>query len=298
MNPQALAGRHIVVGLTLAFSSAAGAQAFDTHPLRTPVAFPADSMPVHADGFKTWLYSADSLSESRRVAAREHLFALISEDAKMRVRAGRPPFPQEGDTALAGLFVVGHELGVPGAGLVAAALDAGIATRPLAPIAMPGFTLSFDSLYTLVAEADGWMIRFPHYFMIGTATRQLMANGAESSIAVLSTLFAKHAGDDDPGASQATILIVSARTPPAEMAAFWLGQVGLQPTETAAAPTPAAVRAYRGLDAATGMARELVVFAPPGRTVLILYIGREGTHAANRPHFLNLLNTLRVRPGS
>ncbi|HEX3160287.1 MAG TPA: hypothetical protein VHQ45_17335 [Gemmatimonadaceae bacterium] len=253
-------------------------------------------MPVHAAGFKAWLYSADSLSENELVAAREHLFAIISEDAKTRARAGRPPFPPEGDTALAGLFALGHELGLPGAGLVAAALDAGVAARPLAPIATPGFTLHFDSLYTLTADANGWMIRFPHYFMIGTATRQRMANGSESSIAVLSTLFAKHATADALGASQATVLIVSAPTPAAELAAFWLAQVGLQPTETTSVPTPSALGAYRGLDAATGMVRELVVFAPAGRTVLFLYIGREGTHEANRPHFLNLLETLRVRP--
>lgn len=271
-------------------------QTFDTRPLRSPAAFPANGLPTEASAFMAWLGAqGHTLPEEGVVVAREHLFAIISADVKERARLGTPVLPPTRDSTVALLFQWGHRLGLPGTRLVAQRL--GVSPSPADPPALQttGFTIEFDSLYTLVAEADGWLVRFPHYFMIGTAARQPLGNGQETSVAVLSTLFAQDS-TVRPGASQATILLVSARGSTAELAAFWLAQLGLSPSDTVVSPSTSAVRAYRGRDASSKMTKELVVFAPSGRAVLAAYVGLDGTFETNYPHFVDLLRTLRIRP--
>ena len=274
----------------------ADAQAYELRPLRAPTAFAVTSMPTEPGPFMSWLGTrANTLSEDGVSAAREQLFAIIAAAVKQRVRSGSPALAPSPDSLVAQLYEWGHRLGLPGARLVA--LRLGYSPRPSdpAPLETPGISIRFDSMYTVVGEADGWMVRFPHYFMIGTASRQLLGNGAETGILVLSTLFAKDA-TARPGASQATIMLLSAGVPAPEMTAFWLQQLGMTPGDTVANTAHAAVRTYRARDSKTRMTKEMVVFAPAGRTILAVYAGNDGTYETNRPHFLDLLNSLRIRP--
>jgi hypothetical protein len=243
-----------------------------------------------------WLAAqGDSLPDEAFVMAREQVFAIVSGDVKERVRLGTPLLSQTRDSSLALLFAWGHRLGLPGTRLVAQRLGFSPHPSDSRAIETAGFKIEFDSLYTLVAEADGWMVRFPHYFMIGTASRQPLSDGRETSVAVLSTLFAKDS-TERPGASQATILLVSARGSAADFAGFWLAQLGLSPSDTAVSASPSAVRTYRGRDGSSRMNKELVVFEPPGRAILAAYFGLDGTFETNYPHFLDLLRTLRIGP--
>jgi hypothetical protein len=284
-----------VLLLSVFLTQAAAAQTFDSRPLRSAAAFPAYPFPTEALPLMAWLKAqAGSLPQEGVVAAREQLFAIISADAKRRVRSGAPAFPRGADTVMAQLYEWSHRLGHPGSRLVAQRLGFSPGAGDPTSIETPGFDIAFDSLYTVVAEADGWTVRFPHYFMIGTATRQTPRNGKETSVLMLSTLFAKDSSTR-PGASQATIIILSARATAPEMTAFWLEQLGMSPSDTAAKLSPSAVRTYRGRDNDARMTKELVVFAPPGRAILAAYIGLDGTFETNHPHFLDLLRTLRVR---
>ena len=271
--------------------TSASAQKFSSDPLQNRIAHPKDSLPDTWPAFKVWLQQQSALSAEQLPGVRERLYAYISADARQRAASGRELIPVPGDSLLQDLFNWADRLGVPGSALVAQKLDG---SRSDSAQTSPGFTISFDSLYTLVAVEEGWRIRLPYYFMIGATTRQTLANGVETSVAIISTLFAQDS-TEIPGASQATIFIVSALTSPAELTAFWLGQLSIQPTETMPTPTRSALRAYRARDAAIRMTKELVVFAPAGRTILFMYVGRDGTYEANRPHFIDVLNTLMVR---
>jgi hypothetical protein len=290
------ARRHVFVFsvLSLAFASGVAGQAFDAKPLRTPIAFPVDSMQTTWPAFRSWLQEAPpSTLQAHLAQVREHLYALISANAKERTVAGEPPLPPEGDSALAELFDWGDCLGIPGAALVGAKLRSQAEPPSTRTPATPDFAIRFDSLYTVTAKADDWTIRFPYYFMIGSVTRQKAANGAETSAVMLSTLFARDS-TTVPGASQATILVLSAQVPPPAITEFWLSLIGLAPSDTMKTPTPLAVAAYGGRDARLRMNRELVVYASPRGTILFIYTGLDGSYEANRPHFIDLMNTLRI----
>ncbi len=286
------------VALAMLVHAPAHAQAYDARPLRSPAAYPSNRLPTEPAALVRWLeQNARTLPEEGIVAAREQIFAIVSADAKRRANAGTPVLPIGTDTSIARLYEWAHHLGLPGARLVALRLgSAPNATDPRS-IDTPGFTIAFDSLYTLTADADGWRVRFPHYFMIAVAQRQRMNDGLETSIAMLSTLFAKDS-TRDPGASQATILLVSAPVPAPQLAASWLEQLGMGSGDTIPNHSPGAVRTYRARNAVSRMVRELVVMAPPGRAIVVAYIGLDGTFETNRPHFLNLLATLRVSGSS
>lgn len=295
MSIQALKAIGATVLLALCGAQHVAAQAFDLRPLRAPTAFAATSMPTEAEPFMSWLSSqASALPEDGVFAAREQPFAIIAADAKRRVRSGAPTLPPSPDSLVAQLYEWGHRLGLPGSRLVAQRLGFAPSSGDPKPIETPGIRILFDSMYTVVGEADGWMVRFPHYFMIGTASRQLLGNGAETSVVVLSTLFAKDS-TVRPGASQATIMLLSASVPAPEMTAFWLQQLGIAPSDTAVNTSRSAVRTYQARDAQARMSKEMVVFSPAGRTILAVYVGNDGTYETNRPHFLDLLNTLRIR---
>ena len=287
----------MAIAMCTTLAAPAAAQEFDLEPLTLPAAFPTNGLPRDWHDFRAFLETPEARATDLTML-REHLYAIISADAKARVDHGEPPYPQDGDTTLAEKFEWAGLMGLPGAGQVAAALR-GTSAAPDESIETPGFEIRFDSAYTLVSRQDGWAVRFPHYFMIGAAVRQPMTNEVEGSIAMISTLFAAHTPNpaDELGASQATLLVMSAAWDPAEMTAYWLDQFGLSPNDTVDVPDPSAIGAYRGRAESVRMNMEFAVFAPSGRTIVVGYMGVDGTYESNRPHYLNLLRTLRVRPG-
>jgi len=288
--------RLIIALLALALASTnARAQSFDASPLQAPAAVPADSLPPTWPAFRALLETTapQQLSVARLTTLQQHLFALISADAKRRAAIGEPLLAA-GDSGLGEMYAWAARLGVPGADLVAARLRGASGDSALGASLPASFGLRFDSLYTLVAEDDGWLVRFPHYFMIGPMLRQPARSGAVTTVAVLSTLFAPDSSSA-AGAAPATIAIIAAQLPAPEMTSFWLERFGIPPFAVVDAPVPEAARAYRSRSEGDPVINELVVFALPRGTILFVYSGAEGPFEANRAHFVDLIESLRVR---
>lgn len=280
----------------VAVPGTANGQAFSTAPLSAPAAMPADSLPVTSPAFLDWLRTQDPSSlTGREQQVREHLYALIGSAVKQRFASTQATDVPKGDSTLAQLFSWADRFGVPGASDVAVAIGAGPTSATTSHTAA-GFELSYSgSHFVLAAEHGKWMVRFPYYFMIGTITRQALANGIENDVASLSTLTAPN-DSRRGGASQATILILSAQTADlASHVAFWLQQLQVSATDTMANPIAQATRSYRRFDARSGMWKEVVALKIPSGSMIVAYIGLDGTYQANRPHFLDLLSSLRVR---
>ncbi len=274
----------------------ANGQVFSTAPLLTPSVMPNDSMPGTSRAFLEWLRRADSSTVATRAQQiREHLYGLIAVALKQRFASTQASELPTGDTTLAQLFEWADRFSVPGAADVAQAIDARHRSA-VTPRPSNGFQLSFSApAFSLATEYGKWMVRFPYFFMIGAVTRQRLANGVENDVATLSTLTAPN-NTTIGGASQATILILSARTSDLpSYVAFWLQQLQIPPTDTVANPIPQATRSYQHFDPDAGFWKELVALKIPSGSLVVAYIGLDGTYQANRPHFLDLLMSLRVR---
>ncbi len=282
--------------MALATPSIASSQEFSTAPLSTPSAMPSDSMPVTPRAFLEWVRGQDSSTVAVRAQQiREHLYALIAVAVKQRFASNHGTALPMGDTTFAQLFEWADGFGVPGAADVARAIGARSGSS-FTPDPNDGFHLTFaPPVFSLASEHGRWMVRFPYFFMIGTVTRQRLANGIETDLATLSTLTAPN-DRAIGGASQGTILILSAQTSDLpSYVGFWLQQMQIAPTDTVANPVPQATRSYKHFDAASRLWKELVALKIPSGSLVVAYIGLDGTYQANRPHFLDLLASLRVR---
>lgn len=272
------------------------AQSYSAEPLKLPVAMPADSLPADRQAFGEWLMErASSLDFDTTQLAREHVYALISADAKERYARTFSAYPARADTGLARLFTWASQLGVYGAAEVAAAIATGAEDGSTGGTRQ-GLQLIFAPPdYILIAKDLAWMVQFPHYFMVGMMERKTLENGFDNSVVILSTLFAANAPPQS-GASQATIVLASASaTTPAPYALFWLQRLGFTSADTIARPVPNALRTYRNYDETNRMWKEVSVFQIPDGVVVIAYLGLDGTFQANRAHYVDLLRTLRVR---
>ncbi|MEN8144158.1 MAG: hypothetical protein ABFS14_04330 [Gemmatimonadota bacterium] len=290
----------VAISLVWAVLPAVGfSQEITRDPLRVPIVFPNDGLPTDPAEFQAWLMRrAENLGEEELTLVREHLYALISADAKRRFESLGDPYPRSADPDLAEQFAWANDLGIIGAALVARALDP--ETRAVDPQGTlgPGLALFFKRpSFRLIAEEDGWGIEFPHYFMIGLADRQKLDNGLENSLLILSTLFAANSPEVG-SASQATIMVASAQTDDVPgYAAFWLVRFDIEPTEAAPNTVPNAVRTYRSYDEDSHLWKEMVVFNIPSGALVAFYSGLKGTYEANRQDFVDFLETLRVRQG-
>lgn len=274
----------------------AACQNFSSAPLSSPSAMPSDSLPGTPQAFLGWLRAQDSSAlNSQAQEIREHLYALIGEIARRRYASAHTVDLPVGDSTLAQLFTWADKFGVPGAGTVALAINPK-AEKPVTQDPGDGFHLSFStSAFSLATDNGKWMVRFPYFFMIGPTTRQHLANGIDNDVVTLSTLTAANSAAVG-GASQATILLLSGQTADLpSYAAFWLHQLQLSPGDTTTNPVPQATRSYRHFDPASHLWTELIALKIPSGSLVVVYIGLDGTYQTNRPHFLDLLSSLRVR---
>ena len=275
---------------------AIAAQSFSVAPLASPSAMPSDSLPIRPQAFLGWLRAHDSSAlNSQAQEIREHLYAIIGEIARRRYASAHAVDLPVGDSTLAQLFTWADRFGVPGAGTVALAINPQ-AEKPVTQDPGDGFHLSFSTpAFSLATDNGKWMVRFPYFFMIGPATRQHLANGIDNDVVTLSTLTAANSAAVG-GASQATILLLSGQTADLpSYAAFWLQQLQISPADTTAKPVPQATRTYRHFDAASHLWTELVALKISSGSLVVVYVGLDGTYQTNRPHFLDLLSSLRVR---
>lgn len=292
-----LAAIAAIAALTVSATSAA-AQAFSTAPLAEKAAFPEDGLPAAPVAFVGWLRTnAASVTEGQAAMLREHLYAILSADARRRFAATGATLPAR-DSVLAALYDLADRMGLPGGALVAASLFP--VPKPTAPVAAvdSAFSLGFGhGMFTLAARDRGWRVRFPHYFMLARVQRERLAGGVETDVVVLSTLFAANAPAIG-GASQASIMLLSSPNPDdAEFVATWMARLGFAPTlAPAESPLPGAP-AYYTRDAAMHLRKNLVILRLRRTTLVAAFIGLDGTYEANRPHFVDVLTSLDVSSG-
>lgn len=274
----------ILIPILISLSSPVHAQDWDPAPFRSATPIPRDGLPPERGAFLAWLDHNSSLTQQSSQRARERLYAYISDLAK-RQGGG---FPRRTDTAAFNLFRVAAGTGATGADRVARALRPSAKLPP--PAAVPAFTLALTPpLFRLASDDGTWGVCYPYYFMAAPVGRQRPSNGVLTEVVVLSTLFAPDQGQ--PGSSQATILLAAA--PVADSAkhvAAWLAQLGVKATS---APPEDRTGAWYASPPADPMHRLVVIHRLPARVMVIAYLGLGGTFETNRPHFFNLLTTVR-----
>jgi hypothetical protein len=281
--------RRLVVGIAFATclspSSAALAQAWDAAPLRSATPVPRDGLPPERGQFLSWLERQGSaLAPDRAQAAQERLYMYISALAKQR----NGQFPASGDAEAARLFRLAAALGDPGALHVMRHLDADTAQLPPRPIVRDARLTFAPPLFTFASSDERWSICYPYYFMAAPAGRQTLANGVATDVLVLSTLFAPDRGPI--GSSQATILMtVAVPRDSAKHVALWRAQLGVAPAK---APSENRRGDWYASPPGEEMNRLVVVRRLPDAVVVLAYVGLGGTFEANRPHFLDLVDTL------
>jgi hypothetical protein len=263
----------------------AGAQGWDSRPLRSPTPIPRDGFPLTQTAFHGWLHrNASRLTSTEAPRVRERLYAYISAMAKQR--GGR--FPAPADSAAFELFRAAASVGAVGADRVARELHQNPVKLPV-PAAIPGFDLRLEPpLFSLSSDDGSWGICYPYYFMAAPAGRQKPRNGVLTEVVILSTLFAPDSGPAE--SSQATLLLVAA--PVADSAKHvetWITQLGVR---SAPAPREVGSGAWYASPPGEPMHRLAVVRRLPKRVLVIGYLGYGGTFETNRPHFFNLLSTL------
>jgi len=272
--------------LTILTSVVAVAQRWDVGPLRSPTPIPRDGLPPERAAFFTWLVvNSGKLPNNAYQRVQERLYTYISQLAKDHAGA----FPPASDTAAFNLFRAAAQIGVPGADRVARALYAHPDRLPV-PTPIPGFDLAFrPPLFALTSDDSTWGVCFPYYFMAAPGGRQTPANGVSTELVVLSTLVAP---DRSPaGSSQATIFIAAAPVADSlKHVTTWLKQFGVGPVTS---PPESAAGSWFASPAAEPMRRLATIRRLPQRVLVIFYLGQPGTFETNRPHFFNLLATLR-----
>jgi len=238
--------------------------------------------------------SATHLSQDDLDTARERLYLLIGSVARAYRAKTKRPFPARDTLGLAQLFDYSSRLGLVGGSLVARAL-APATKEPPPPIGATGkLALSFAAPAFTLRSERGWTIRFPYYFMIGTAETSTM-HFVDTDVVLLSTLLAPHWGM--PGGSQATLLFVATSSASADRSdrflQFWLEQFGIEKKDELADTLVGDSRHYRRFDADAKMHKEVVTLRRGPVVMFVQYSGLPGTFEANREDFLDVLRGLR-----
>ena len=259
-------------------------------------ALPAPQLAERQSEFLAWLDSAGRpLPPQQAQGAVEYLYYLIGSAAKAHQQRTGAFFPANDTLGLAGLFERAHGIGLPGAELVADALQ-NPSNRASDTVSLEGGTmrLSFRSPDYTLASNRGWSIRFPFYMMIGAAQTGAPANNIPTETVVLSTLFAEDSSEG--GRSQATMLInAAAAADSAAHVPFWLRMLGVSESDRVAEGGGADGATYRQFDREQFMHKEIVVTRRGDVVLVVAYVGLPGTFQANRGEFEALLASLSGR---
>lgn len=260
--------------------------------LETAAALSPAELTAERSRFLEWLDAhLDSLAPGDLPAVREHLYFLIGSALQAQYALTRRPFPPRDTLGLVDLLDRGSRLGLYGAGLVARAIAG--PERALTPAVLPDrpLMLSFAPPHYTLRSERGWSLRFPYYFMIGTAAYGVPRNGLGTETVVLSTLFAQHR--HLPGRSQATVLIAAAQTADtATFYRFWFEALGLKPSDQVAPSVLEGSRTYRAFDSSAAMNKEVITVVRDGTAMLVSYFGLPGPYEANHADFVALLRSL------
>lgn len=251
---------------------------------------PDSTVPQDLPGFTRWvLANAPTLTPDQQMAAREEAYWFI--DQRVRELAWNDStLPR--DSSLAGMFLLASKLGAVGARDVAHAVLSASFPGDTTPVAA-GVTFRVrGSMFSLVDRTLGWSVRFPVYFMVSQLDRQVLADGHEYLLTMLST---DYAANDTllGGSSQATVLLLASSTlAPTDLAGEWGVRLGVQAARPPSDLGREPAEYLAGADPNAHLRKELLVFPLEHGALGLAYIGLEGTYQANRAAFLRLVGTL------
>lgn len=279
-------------GLSTAHAQIAG---YSPEPLEKPV---FDVIRVAAEYVKlnNWLIeNHQTLTPQQRQGVREHLHVLIDSRVKEIYARDKTILPKDPDPLLAELFSWAGRLGVYGADEAgrsvrgSSALQAASGPRPPA-----GLELSLQGDQLRVNSASGgWALAVPYHFFIFNLANAVGSDGQRVQAAIISTGSAPDAAP--PGYSQATFGVFF--TPDAKPDAFsrtWLQRFDI---DSGVAPKRIGSTAFESrtvYDAKTRLHKEAVFVPMKKGTLMVLYSGLDGTYQWNRPHFIDLLASLKL----
>ena len=269
--------------------------ALSTEPLKKAAIEPARVL-VEAVGINNWLNANYTKMDPRQIqGAREHLHALIDSRVKELYAKAGVLLPKEPDPILAVLYSWAGRLGVYGADPVYTAVRGTYVVKPPpGPQPPDGLTVALQNdMLTIASSAGEWRAAVPYHFFIFALNRAVGPDSKLTESAAISTGSAPHIAP--PGYSQATLALVF--TNGTDIRSFELEWAERLQVPLQADPIPVGETKYRSRTAYDALNRlhKEVVFVPSRKGAFaILYSGLDGTYQANRPHFLNFLETLEL----
>jgi hypothetical protein len=269
--------------------------AFSEEPLKKAAIEPARAL-VEGVGINNWLNANYTRMDPGQVqGAREHLHALIDSRVKELYAKTGVLLPKEPDPILAMLYAWAGRLGVYGADPVYTIVRGTYLVKPPpGPQPPQGLTVSLRNDSLSIASSTGeWQVTVPFHFFIFALNSAVGPDSKRTEAAVISTGSAPDIAP--PGYSQATLAIFF--TSGADIGSFELEwserlQIPLQAEQASVGKTK--YRSRVAYDAPNRLHKEIVFIPSQKGAFAVLYSGLDGTYQANRPHFVNFLETLKM----
>jgi len=293
--------RKLVVALLITFSCSIAAseytpqQGYSFEPLNNPV-FDYAHVVVDVAKFNNWLNANYSkLNAETMKGPREHLYYLLSSYISELYKRDKVILPKKHDLILQILFSWSERLGVYGGSLVYNQIK----SKKMEPIPelmkIPGsFSLSLDNdLYNLKSTTNIWSVKFPYYFMIGNMNDFQATNGMKTQLVSISTGASKD--NTKAGRSQSTLMLIySPSNKFKTFKKYWLGQFGIPSGAKTAELGVKNLNSRSIFDNASLLHKEITFWSSETGSFAVAYLGMDGTYQADRQHYLDFLNQLKV----
>jgi hypothetical protein len=245
------------------------------------------------------LESGDPIPLGQREELRRRVYVLIDGLVKERFAAGRIVFSRPDLSRVIRYYQWADTLKVPGAGQVVEYFRR-IFAIPADEEAETSFNLPdpyrmelrFPN-FQVRSEAAPWLLQYPYYLMTEDIRRVVPAEGWESDLIVVSTLFAPHR--KDKGHSQSRILFAySEAVEHARFQEHWLRQLGIENGKTVKNEVFPDAPAYSRLDKKKRQRAEVCFLHTDNGSAAIALVGIDGSYQKNRPHYLDFLRSLEL----
>jgi len=270
---------------------------YTTNTLKEPIYNHSEVM-MEAMKFTNWLAANyEKIPKDQLKGPREHLYYLIDSYVKHLYGSQKIIMPQQPDAILDMLFSWADRLGVLGGAII---YDAVKATKlpdpPLALKTPEQFSLKLEGdLLSIHAKDNGWEVKVPYYFMIGSLQNFQATNGMPTQMSIISTGAALD--NSQFGKSQATLMLIYCPdTDIDKFSAFWKQAIKI---EDEAREIDLAYKGLKSLytqDSALNLHKEFTYWQEEKGSFGVFYSGIDGTYQWNRPHFLDFLKSLKTSP--
>ena len=293
--------RNLVVALLIVFSCSISAsestpqQGYSFEPLSNPI-FDSAHVSVGVAKFNNWLNTNYSkLNAETMKGPREQLYYLLSSYISEIYKRDKVVLPKEHDLILETLFSWSERLGVYGGSLVYNKIKReNMKPMPELMKIPDSFSISLENdLYNLKSKTNSWSVKFPYYFMVSIMNDFQATNGMKTQLVSISTGATKD--NTKAGRSQATLMLIySPSNKFKSFSKYWLGQFEI-PLESKNNKLGVNNLKSKSIFDSTSLLRKEVTFiSTVNGSYAVAYLGMDGTYQANRQHYLDFLNQLKV----